>query len=41
MTVNPELQKNNELLQQFKETRNMTLELVKILDPEKMVQPQA
>ena len=37
MTVNPELQKNNELLQQFKETRNRTLELVKNLEKDDFV----
>lgn len=37
MTLNPELQKNNELLQQFKETRNRTLELVKNLEKDDFV----
>ncbi|MGB1689845.1 MAG: ergothioneine biosynthesis protein EgtB [Nitrosopumilus sp.] len=37
MTVNPELQKNNELLQRFKETRNRTLELVKNLEKDDFV----
>ena len=37
MTVNPELQKNNELLQQFKEIRNRTLELVKNLEKDDFV----
>ena len=32
MTVNPELEKNNSILEQFKETRNRTLELVKNLE---------
>ena len=37
MTLNPELQKNNKLLQQFKETRNRTLELVKNLEKDDFV----
>ena len=37
MTVNPELEKNNELLQQFKETRKRTLELVKNLEKDDFV----
>ena len=37
MTVNPELQKNNLLLGQFKETRNRTLELVKNLKKDDFV----
>ena len=37
MTLNPELQKNNELIQQFKETRNRTLELVKNLEKDDFV----
>jgi len=37
MALNPELQKNNELLQQFKETRNRTLELVKNLEKDDFV----
>ena len=37
MTLNPELQKNNELLQQFKETMNRTLELVKNLEKDEFV----
>ena len=37
MTVNPELQKNNLLLEQFKETRNRTLELVKNLKKDDFV----
>ena len=37
MTVNPELQKNDELLQQFKEIRNRTLELVKNLEKDDFV----
>jgi len=37
MTLNPELQKNYELLQQFKETRNRTLELVKNLEKDDFV----
>ena len=32
MTVNPELEKNSSILEQFKETRNRTLELVKNLE---------
>ena len=31
MTLNPELQRNESLLEQFKETRKRTLELVKNL----------
>ena len=37
MTVNPELQKNSVLLEQFKETRNRTLELVKNLEKDDFV----
>ena len=37
MTLNPELQKNYELLQQFKDTRNRTLELVKNLEKDDFV----
>ena len=37
MTVNPELQKNSLLLEQFKETRNRTLELVKNLKKDDFV----
>ena len=37
MTVNPELQKNRLLLEQFKETRNRTLELVKNLEKDDFV----
>ena len=37
MTVNPELQKNSLLLEQFKETRNRTLELVKNLEKDDFV----
>jgi len=32
MTLNPELQRNELLLEQFKETRKRTLELVKNLE---------
>ena len=37
MTLNPELQKNSLLLEQFKETRNRTLELVKNLEKDDFV----
>ncbi|MDC0605116.1 ergothioneine biosynthesis protein EgtB [Nitrosopumilus sp.] len=37
MTVNPELQKNSMLLEQFKETRNRTLELVKNLEKDDFI----
>ena len=37
MKVNPELQKNSLLLEQFKETRNRTLELVKNLEKDDFV----
>ena len=37
MTLNPELQKKYELLQQFKDTRNRTLELVKNLEKDDFV----
>ena len=37
MTVNPELQKNGLLLEQFTETRNRTLELVKNLEKDDFV----
>ena len=37
MTVNPELEKNSSMLEQFKETRNKTLELVKNLEKDDFV----
>ena len=37
MTVNPELQKNRLLLEQFKKTRNRTLELVKNLEKDDFI----
>ena len=37
MTLNPELQRNESLLEQFKETRKRTLELVKNLENDDFV----
>ena len=37
MTLNPELQRNESLLEQFKETRKRTLELVKNLESDDFV----